>query len=227
MMNCIIVDDDELCLTALKKCIERVNGLNLIQEFGNAEKTLDYLLTNTADVVFLDIEMKGMSGLDLIRKLPHVPYIVIISSKSEYAAEAFNYDVVDYIVKPISFERFEKAINKVKKIGENLMPSNKEFFFIKQDSKMIQLLYKDITFIEALSDYVLIYCGQKRYTILSTMKAVENQLPGNDFMRIHRSFIVRLDKIKEIEENTVFVDNKLIPISRSNKEAFIKRINLI
>jgi DNA-binding LytR/AlgR family response regulator len=171
--------------------------------------------------------MKGMSGLDLIRKLQHVPYVVIISSKPEYAAEAFNYDVVDYIVKPISFERFEKAILKVKKISENLKPSNKEFFFIKQDNKMIQLLYKEITYVEALSDYVIIYCGQKRYTILSTMKAVENQLPNNDFMRVHRSFIVRLDKIKEIEENTVSVEGKLIPISRSNKDSFLKKINLI
>jgi DNA-binding LytR/AlgR family response regulator len=226
-MDCIIIDDDILAIKALKKCIERNGSLNLIAEFNSGEDALLYLNKESCDILFLDIEMKGMSGLDLIRKLNNIPFIVIMSAKSEYAAEAFNFDVVDYIVKPVLFDRFEKAISKVEKVAENLKSSGKEFFFIKQDNKMLQMMYKDVTYIEALADYVNIYSGEKRFTILSTMKAVENQLPKKDFMRIHRSYIVRLDKIKEIEDNTISVGGKLLPVSRSNKDSFLKQINLL
>ncbi len=225
-MNCVIIDDDALALKSLKKCIERYGSLNLVSEFSDAESALDYLSRESCDVLFLDMEMKEMSGLDLIRKLKQVPYVIIISSKSEYAAEAYNFDVVDYILKPLSYDRFEKAVSKVEKVAANIKPAGKDYFYIKQDTKMIQLLYKDVRYIEALSDYVNIFTADKRYTVLSTMKAVENQLPS-DFMRIHRSFIVRLDKIKEIEDNTVTIEGKQLPLSRSNKEIFLKRINLL
>ncbi len=226
-MNCIIIDDDILALTAVKKCLERHNSIDLLAEFCDPEKAYDFLKTNSCDVLFLDMEMEGLNGLDLIKKLDHVPYVVIISSKSEYAAEAFNFDVVDYIVKPVSFERFQKAVLKVENIAENLKSSNKDFFYIKQESKMVQIQYKDVNYVEALADYVNIFTTSKRYTILSTMKAVESNLPSKDFMRIHRSYIVRLDKIREIEENTISIEGKLLPVSRSNKDNFLKKLNLL
>ena len=226
-MNCIIIDDDILALKSVKKCLERYNSLELLAEFTDPEKAYDYLKTNSCDVLFLDVEMEGLNGLDLIRKLDHVPYVVIISSKSEYAAEAFNFDVVDYIVKPVSFERFQKAVLKVENFAENLKSSNKDYFYIKQESKMVQIQYKDVNYIEALADYVNIFTTSKRYTILSTMKAVESNLPSKDFMRIHRSYIVRLDKIKEIEENSISIEGKLLPVSRSNKDNFLKKLNLL
>lgn len=225
-MNCIIIDDDILALKSVKKCLERHNSIDLLAEFTNPEKAYDYLKTNSCDVLFLDVEMEGLNGLDLIRKLDHVPYVVIISSKSEYAAEAYNFDVVDYIVKPVSFERFQKAVLKVENFAENLKSSNKDFFYIKQESKMVQIQYKDVNYVEALADYVNIFTSNKRYTILSTMKAVESNLPSKDFMRIHRSYIVRLDKIREIEENTISIEGKLLPVSRSNKDNFLKKLNL-
>ena len=226
-MNCIIIDDDILALTAVKKCLERHHSIELLAEFTDPEKAYDYLKTNSCDVLFLDMEMEGLNGLDLIKKLEHVPYVVIISSKSEYAAEAFNFDVVDYIVKPVSFERFQKAVLKVENFAENLKSSNKDYFYIKQESKMVQIQYKDVNYVEALADYVNIFTTSKRYTILSTMKAVESNLPSKDFMRIHRSYIVRLDKIKEIEENSISVEGKLLPVSRSNKDNFLKKLNLL
>ena len=226
-MNCIIIDDDILALKSIKKCLERHNSLELLAEFCDPEKAYDYLKTNSCDVLFLDMEMEGLNGLDLIKKLDHVPYVVIISSKSEYAAEAFNFDVVDYIVKPVSFERFQKAVLKVENIAENFKSSNKDFFYIKQESKMVQIQYKDVNYVEALADYVNIFTTSKRYTILSTMKAVESNLPSKDFMRIHRSYIVRLDKIREIEENTISIEGKLLPVSRSNKDNFLKKLNLL
>jgi DNA-binding LytR/AlgR family response regulator len=212
-MNCIIVDDDVLAAKTLKKCLERKSTLNLIGEFLDAESALVFLKENTCDILFLDMEMGEMSGLDLIRNLTKVPYVIIVSSKSEYAADAFNFDVVDYIVKPLTYSRFEQAINKIEQVSENLKPSDKEYFYIKQDNRMIQLLYKDVIYIEALADYVNIHTSDNRYTILSTMKAIESQMPPKDFMRIHRSFIVRLDKIKVIEDNSISVEGKLLTVS--------------
>jgi len=226
-MECIIVEDNELATLSLKKCIERSGSIQIKKIFTSAEEAFTFLNTNSCDLLFLDIEMKGMSGIDLLKQLINAPNIIIISAKPDYAAEAFNFDVADYIVKPLSYDRFEKAIQKVKTIQENLQASSKDFFYLKQQQKMVQLFFKDVLYVEALADYVNIHTSTNRYTILSTMKAVENQFPKTDFMRVHRSFIVRLDKIREIEENTISVEGKLIPISRSNKEEFQKKINLI
>jgi len=226
-MDCLILEDNELAVLSLKKCIERIGNIHIKKVFNSAEEVFGYLSNDSCDLLFLDIEMSGMSGIDLLKQLVNAPNIIIISAKPDYAAEAFNFDVADYIVKPLTYERFEKAILKVKTIQENIQASSKDFFYLKQQHKMIQIYFKDILYVEALADYVSIYTPNSRYTILSTMKAVENQFPKKDFMRIHRSFIVRLDKIREIEENTISVEGKLIPISRSNKEEFQKRINLI
>jgi DNA-binding LytR/AlgR family response regulator len=226
-MDCVIVEDNELAILSLKKCIERNGHLHLEKIFNTAEAVFEYLSVHTCDILFLDIEMQGMSGIDLLKQLVNAPNVVIISTKPDYAAEAFNFDVADYIVKPLSYDRFEKAIQKVKIIKENIQTSNKDFFYLKQNHKMVQIFFKDVLYIEALADYVNIHTTNTRYTILSTMKAIENQFPKKDFMRVHRSFIVRLDKIREIEENTISVEGKLIPISRSNKEEFQRKINLI
>jgi DNA-binding LytR/AlgR family response regulator len=226
-MDCIIVEDNELAILSIKKCIERNGNIQIKKIFSSAEEASAYLINDVCDVLFLDVEMGNMSGIDLLKQLINAPNIIIISAKPDYAAEAFNFDVADYIVKPLTYERFEKAIQKVKTIQENLQTSSKDFFYLKQQQKMVQLFFKDVIYIEALADYVNIHTATTRYTILSTMKAVENQFPKKDFMRVHRSFIVRLDKIREIEENTITVEGKLIPISRSNKEEFQKKINLI
>jgi DNA-binding LytR/AlgR family response regulator len=226
-MDCIIVEDNELAILSIKKCIERNGDIHIKKIFSSAEEASAYLTHDFCDLLFLDVEMGNMSGIDLLKQLINAPNIIIISAKPDYAAEAFNFDVADYIVKPLTYERFEKAILKVKTIQENLQASSKDFFYLKQQQKMVQLFFKDVIYIEALADYVNIYTSTNRYTILSTMKAVENQFPKKDFMRVHRSFIVRLDKIREIEENTITVEGKLIPISRSNKEEFQKKINLI
>ena len=226
-MNCIIIEDDELSILALQKCITREANLNLKEIFRSAEDALAYLKNNSCDLIFLDIEMKEMSGIEFIKKLGTSPNIIIISSKADYAAEAFDFDVVDYIVKPLNYERFLKSINKVNAMNESIQTANKKFFYLKQQSKMVQVFFDEILYVEALADYVNIHTSQKRYTILSTMKALENQFPKNDFMRVHRSYIVRLDKIREIEENTVSIEGNLIPISRANKEDFQRKINML
>jgi DNA-binding LytR/AlgR family response regulator len=226
-MNCIIVEDNELAVHSLKKCIARSGNLNVDQIFQSGEEALAYLETASCDLIFLDIEMPGMSGMELIGQLTSIPYIVIISSKKEFAAEAYNFDVADYIVKPLTFERFQKAIQKVLSIQGSVTDVELDYFYLKETHKMSQVYFKDILYVEALADYVHIHTPAKRYTVLSTMKAIENRFPKKDFLRVHRSYIVRLDKIKEIEDNTVSINSKLIPVSRVHKEEFMRKIKII
>jgi len=225
-MECIIVEDNEVAVFILKEYINRNSALHLKNIFDNGEKALAHLKNNHCDLIFLDIELKGINGIELIRQLVDTPNIIITSSKANYAAEAFDFDVADYLVKPFTYERFEKAIAKVNKIQESLHKENQEFFYIKHNGKMVKVLFKEVEYIEAMSDYVDIHTTKDRFVIYSTMKAMESQFPHNDFSRVHRSFIVRVDKIKEIKKNMVSMNGKEIPISRTHKEDLLKKVNL-
>lgn len=225
-MNCIIVEDNEIAVILLKEFIEQHGNLKLNAVFDNGEKALNYLQKNTCDLLFLDIELKGINGIDLIKQLKNTPNIVITSSKRNYAADAFDFDVADYLVKPFSYERFQKAITKVSKIQDSLQPANTDFFYIKQNGKMLQVPFKDVDYIEAMSDYVNIYTPKERFVIYSTMKAMENQFPSGNFVRVHRSFIVCVSKIKEIKKNVLFINEKEIPISRTHKDELMKKVKL-
>lgn len=227
-MNCLIVDDDEMSRQVIQKCAERTEFLNVVGVCESAIEAKKVVEKTLVDVIFLDIEMPEMSGIELIKNFPDIPQVVFISSKSDYAAEAFDYDVTDYIVKPVDYARFLRAAEKSKQINENIQREGADHVFIKKDSRLVRVDFKDIHWIEALADYVNIYTPTERHTVLSTMKAIEAKLPHNDFMRIHRSYIVRLDQIKEIEDNTVILsDSKVIPISRSKKEEFIGKMNTL
>jgi DNA-binding LytR/AlgR family response regulator len=226
-MECIIVEDNEIDVLLLRKCIQREGGLELKGVFNSGVAALNYLNENSCDLLLLDVEIEGMNGIELIKQLINCPQIIIISFKTDYAVEAFNFDVVDYIVKPINFERFHKAITKAKTVADTFQKSSADFFYLKSKNKMVQVYFNDIVYVEALADYVNIHTTNKKHTILSTMKAIENQFPKKDFLRIHRSFIVRLDRIAEIEENSVRVGEKLIPVSKINIEEFQKRIKYL
>lgn len=226
-MNCLIVDDEEMSRDVIRKCAERTDFLNVVGVCESAIEAKKIVEKTPVDVIFLDIEMPEMSGMDLLRNFPEIPQVVFISSKSEYAAEAFDYDVTDYIVKPVDYARFLKAAEKSREISENIQKQGADHVFIKKDSRLVRVDFKDIHWVEALADYVNIYTPSERHTVLSTMKSIEAKLPSNEFMRIHRSYIVRLDQIKEIEDNTVVLNDKAIPISRSKKEEFISKMNTL
>jgi len=226
-MDCIIVEDNEVAVFVLKEYIKQHGTLNLKGVFESGENTLKYLEDNHCDLIFLDIELKGINGIDLIKQLVNTPNIIITSSKSNYAAEAFDFDVADYMVKPFTYQRFEKALFKINKIQESLQPANQDFFYVKHNAKMVQVLFKDVDYIEAMSDYVDIHTSKTRYVIYSTMKAMEGQFPKKDFIRIHRSFIVRIDKISAINKNILSINGKEIPISRTHKEGLLKKVNLL
>ena len=230
-MDCIIVDDDEVSTMLLRRYIDNCDGLIVKKIFSNAEAALQYLNKYGCDILFLDIEMPKMNGIELIGNLSKTPHIIIISSKPDYAADAYNFDVSDYIVKPLTSDRFLKAINKINKIVDNLrFTKSEDFFYIKADRVLVKILYNEILFVEALADYVTIHTTKKNFTILSTMKYIEKQLPTEYFMRVHRSYVVRLDKITQIQENSIYMTNVydyILPVSKSYKKDLIDRMKKI
>jgi DNA-binding LytR/AlgR family response regulator len=226
-MKCIIVDDNEVARVAVKHCVEKTSFLTLSGIYTNPIEALEALKKEHVDLLLLDVEMPEMSGIDFIKTFHDIPQVILITSKTKYAAEAFDFNVTDYIVKPVQYPRFLKAVTKAKDMYESLTkgsPDSQEIF-IKVDSRLVRLNLKDITAIEALADYVHIFAGKERYTVLSTMKAMEDKLPAKDFCRVHRSYIVRLDKIKEIDDHTIVMDNQNIPISRNLKEQVLNALN--
>jgi DNA-binding LytR/AlgR family response regulator len=205
--------------------------LDLVGSCGNALEAAELLLTKNVDLIFLDVLMPGMTGLDFVKTLAaSKPEIVMITSNKDFAVEAFEYDVTDFLVKPVSYERFLKAVSKAKKnfdkkgVSVNTIDDH---IFIKVASRFVKLQLKNILFIEALADYVTIHTSTEKFTIHSTMKGIENALPAFDFLRVHNSFIVRLDKIASIKDNTVFINKSTIPVSRNKIKALIQRLKLI
>ncbi|MCW3071087.1 MAG: response regulator of the LytR/AlgR family [Bacteroidetes bacterium] len=230
-MNCIIVDDDEMIRLDLEEKINQTMTLNLIGSCSNAMEASNLVMTKNVDLIFLDVMMPGMTGLEFIKTLSASrPELIMITSNKEFAAEAFDYDVTDFLVKPVSYERFLKAVSKAKrnfdKKGTTINTID-DHIFIKVASRFIKLELNNIQYIEALADYVTIYTATDKYTIHSTMKGIENTLPGNDFARVHNSYIVRLDKIAAIEDNSITVNKTTIPVSRNKFKPLMQRLKLI
>jgi len=227
-MKCIIIDDNEVARAAVKHCVEKTPFLTLSGVFTNPVEALDAIKADKPDLLLLDVEMPEMSGIDFIKTFHDIPQVILITSKKEYAAEAFDFNVTDYIIKPVEYPRFLKAVTKAKDMQESLkqeVPNSNELF-IKVTNKFVRLSVKDITLVEALADYVHIYTVDKqRYTVLSTMKAIEDKLPAKDFVRVHRSYIVRIDKIREIEDHTIVIGDKHVPVSRNMKDPLMNALN--
>jgi len=240
-MNCIIIDDDKLSRKIVKEFVEKTDTLNLIDTYESAIDAINVLknIDEEIELVFLDIEMPDMTGMEFLQNLNNYPQIIIISAKENYALEAFEYDVIDYLLKPVSYSRFFKAITKaIKRTNESIgfryatqsIDGDNEIF-IKKNSTLVRLKYNDILFVEALENYVTVATFDEKYTIHFTMKAIEKKLPSVKFKRVHRSYIVNINTIKGIEDNSVIIQlkngTKLIPIGKSYKENLMKDLNLI
>ena len=233
-MNCIIVDDDTMSRAAARHFVERSGLLNLVAECENAEDAMSVLSRESVDLVFLDVNMPGMSGIDLIKNLETKPYFILITAKKEYAIEAFEQNVLDYLLKPYTYPRFLKAVERaISKRNQTKQTSSfiEDLFVKVENGRLMKIKATDILYVEALADYVVINAiinkTQEKFTIHSTMKGIESKLSQNDFLRVHRSFIVRLDKITELEENTLNVSHNLIPIGRSYRADLNNRLNFI
>jgi len=226
-LKCIVIDDDPISHNLIQTLIEKTDGLVLEKAFQNPEEGASYLSSHNVDLVFLDMEMPEMSGIDILNTIKELPPVIIISSKEKYAIEAFDFEVADYLIKPIeSYSRFLKAINRVRST-EAVVPESKDNIFIKVDSLLINFDLKDVIWVEAYGDYVKLKTSSKLHTVYSTLKAIEAKLPEKDFIRIHRSHIVRVDKITNIDHTNLEIDGNILPIGAKYKQLLLDRINLL
>ncbi len=231
-MNCLIVDDNKIARTTMKQLVSQVKDLYLIEECGSAMEAYNLLQKNTTDLILLDIEMPGMSGLELTKNLgSKCPVIVFTTSKKEYAAEAFDLNVADYIVKPVMPARFIQAIDKVREIlasnTEEVNIEDEEFIFIRDSNIVKRLKIEDILYAEAMGDYVKLHTSQKFFAIHTTLKLVEERLPVNKFFRVHRSFIVAVSKIDTVQDGALIINGKPLPVSDAYRGALNKRMNIL
>jgi DNA-binding LytR/AlgR family response regulator len=231
-MNALIIDDNEIARTTVKKLAGRVDDITIVAECSNAMDAYNLLQTQLIDLLLLDIEMPGMTGLELTKNLINKrPVIVFITSKREYAADAFDLNVVDYIVKPLTVSRFIQAIDKAREVlesnNEEVNLKEDEFIFIR-DSYIVRRLKLDkILYAEAMGDYVKLYTPEKFYAIRTTLKAVEERLPASNFLRVHRSYLVAINKIDTMEGGLLIVNGKPLPVADSYRYTLNKRMNII
>ncbi len=226
--KCIIVDDEPLARNFLERYCLKHGALEVMGSFPDSESALNYLTCNEIDVLFLDVEMPGSSGFDLLDKLLYMPKVILTTSKAEYAFNAFQYNVTDYLKKPITFNRFQEAINKITEaLNNTIVETTLEDIFIKTEGKFIRLSYEDILYIESMGDYVKYFTHAKYYLTHSTLKAVEEKMNTKQFMKVHRSYIVNLRKIKDIQDNSLVIEGKVIPISKAFKQGVMVRINVM
>lgn len=228
----LLVDDEYLALNLLEQFALKVPDLQIVDKIKSPVKALDLLQQNEIDLLFLDIQMPVLSGNNLLKTLPNPPVTIFTTAYSEYALEAFDLNVADYLLKPFSFERFLQAVNKAKSnLGKRQNPvipdttsPKTTFLTVKVDGKLEKIKLKDILFIEGLKEYVRIVCPDKRYVTLESLKKLEDILPGEDFMRVHKSFIVARQKVSTLNGNMLEIDKYKIPISRSKKDEVVKQI---
>lgn len=233
-MNCIVIDDDKLSRVVIEEFVGKSDGLTLTGSFSNAIDAINKIKENESiDLIFLDIEMPQMTGIDFLTYMDHPIQVIIISAKEKYALDAFDYDVTDYLLKPITYSRFYKAIDRAvnRYQKEKLNSESKDEIFIKKGSSLVRIKFNEILWIEALENYVILNTSSEKLTIHFTMKAIEKKLPSKKFTRIHRSFIVNTGKISVIQDNSVEIklqnDSITIPIGKSYKEQLMKDINLM
>lgn len=234
-MNCIIIEDDKLSLRIIEEFVNRTTELNLIETYTNAVDAINGLgKDSNVQLIFLDIELPDMSGMEFLDSIDISPQVIIISSKDKYAVDAFNYEVTDYLVKPITYARFFKAIERARKrvqVRNGLDKIGKDEIFIKKNSTLVRLRYDEILWVEALENYVIFNTFDDKYTIHFTMKAIEQKLPHGKFTRVHRSYIVNTGSIEVIEDNSVIIKvhdgTKSIPIGKSYKDKLMGDINLM
>jgi len=230
-IKCMVVDDDPMARKLVKHFIEKTEFLTLSYELSNPIEAKDLLVKEDADVdlLFLDIQMPEMSGLELMESLDKSYQIVFITSEEQYAVQAFENSVVDYLVKPFEYARFLKAATKGKENIENLrrFADKQTHVFVKCDGKLVRIQLSDLLFVEALADYVIFNTKKGKYIVHYTMKGIEKRLPPSLFTRVHRSFIVNVDNVDHLEETSIIINDKNVPMGASYKEKFIKKLNML
>lgn len=231
--KCVIVDDEPMARDFLERYCAKHGNLEVKASVEDAAAAIEFLKNNEIDILFLDVEMPEASGFKVLDTLTYLPKIVLTTSKTDYAFDAFQYNVTDYLKKPITYLRFAESIAKISELlakAQQTAPTenaNSEDIFIKSDGKFTRLNLKEILYIESMGDYVKYFTQAKYYLTHSTLKAVEEKIKNQPFMKVHRSYIVNLKKIKDIQDNTLVIDGKVIPISKNLRSEVMERINII
>jgi two-component system, LytTR family, response regulator len=230
MLKCVIIDDDKMMRTVLSQFISKHAGLKLTGEFEGALDAIAFLKKEKTDIIFLDLEMPEFSGKDFLETYGHeLENVIITTSHLQYAVKAFEFNVSGYLTKPFSLADFSKAVKKIedklaKQKGKTL--SESETIFVKKGSSIKKIKLSDIYLIECIGDYVTLYTDKEKFTLHTTMKAMEEKFPAEHYLRIHRSFIVRIDRIDEIEDDTVSFGSKIVPIGKTYKQEVLNKLNL-
>lgn len=236
-MKCLIIDDDATARLIVRQLCDGFDNITIVEEFSNAIDAMKFLNSDSSiEAIFLDIHMPTFSGFDFIQTLKSPPKIILTTSDKNFALDAFEYDcVVDYLVKPITKDRFDKAIGKLKNFK---MPTQQvaaassesestEELYVNVDRRLVKISFSDINIIEAKGDYIKIKTNDKSHIVHSTLKKIEDKLPSDTFLKVHRSYIINLSKIIDIEDNSVLIKQDIIPVSRSNRSELMKRLNLL
>lgn len=228
-MKCIIVDDDPIARGALEHFCTLSEHVELVESFTSAIEALNFLKDNTVDVVFLDVEMPEMTGMEMLQTLdPNTaPMVVLVTSNKDYAVDAFEYDVIDYLLKPVDYVRFIKAVNKMLSLRAKENGDNDNEIFVKSDLKFVKINFDEILYVEAMADYVIIHVPSGRHIIHSTMKGMDQKLHQDNFQRVHRSYIVNTKKINSVDNHTVYIGDTKIPIGASYKSVFMEKLKIL
>lgn len=230
VINCIVIDDEPLAISKLTGFIEKVPELKLCRSFDNALEAVGWLKENPTDLIFLDIQMEHLTGIQFLEATRSSCRVIITSAYDQYAIKGFELNVTDYLLKPFSFDRFLRAVNKVmdyylvKTDSQNMSIDSDQFIFVKTEYRLERIDINEILYIEGMKDYLRIVCTGKKIMTLQSFSKIEECLPVKKFCRVHKSFIVAIDKIKSVERGVILISDQRIPISNTYKEGFFSRI---
>ncbi len=228
-LACLIIDDEPVARKGIEEYIAEVDFLDLVAQCENPLRAARYVNEQTIDLIFLDIHMPKLSGIEFLKGLKHPPLVIFTTAYSDYALEGYSLDVVDYLMKPITFERFLKAaqkafeVHQMKKVAVE-HKKHSDYFFVKCDSKYEKLNYVDVRYVESLQNYVIVHTSTKKLITYMTLASFEGQLPKDQFLKVHKSFIVSIAGIKSIDGNEIIIGDTRIPISRNLKDQVVNRI---
>jgi DNA-binding LytR/AlgR family response regulator len=229
-LNCIIIDDEPMARRVLEEYVEDIDFLHLSGNIDNPLKAASILDAEPIQLIFLDINMPKINGIDFLKSNVSLPMVILTTAYTEFALESYELDVLDYLVKPISFERFFKACIKAKDYygfrnqGSEVSKLDSDYFFVKSDGKMEKVFYREVYYIESMMNYVILHLESKKMIVYLTLKSILAQLPSSIFLKVHKSFIVNISKITTIEGNLIKMGNRQVPISQNSYEQVIKEI---
>jgi len=234
-IKCLVVDDEPLARDLMRSHLEKLENFEIVAECSDAMKALQALRNYKVDLMFMDIQMPQITGIEFLKTLKNPPRVIFTTAYREYAVDGFELDVVDFLLKPITFERFLKSVNKyflltredvkVNSFSHSSAPKEDDFIYVKENKKVVKIYLNEILYIEGLSEYVQIYTENKKLVTKTSMTNMEEKLPDSDFMRIHKSFIVSLNKIEAFTSTTIDIPGKELPIGRSYKNAVLETLH--